>query len=90
MEKFLNGNPSFLISTARVSGNQSQNSPLTYGPDGGVSFKQRILGWLRENLDHVAKRVLFEMSPRLGYVEEDNVPLTEGKGHGGPRRNDSC
>jgi hypothetical protein len=28
--------------------NQSQNSALSYGPDGGVSFKPRILGWLHQ------------------------------------------
>jgi hypothetical protein len=75
MEKFLNGNPSFLISAARVSGNQSQNSPLTYGPDGGVSFKQRILGWLRENLDHVAKRVVFEIYLLLQGFPQTNPGL---------------
>ena len=26
--------------------NQSQNSTLSYRPDGGVNFKQQILGWL--------------------------------------------
>ncbi len=38
----------------------------------------------------VSKRNLFEMTPRLKYVEEDKVPLTEERGHDEPRRNDSC
>ncbi len=40
----------FLISTRledlNNSTNQSQNPALSYDSDGGVSFKQRILGWL--------------------------------------------
>jgi len=30
--------------------NQSQNSALSYRVDVGISFKQRILGWLHETI----------------------------------------
>jgi hypothetical protein len=31
--------------------NQSQNPKLSYRPDGGVRFKQRMLGWLHGNVE---------------------------------------